>query len=156
MVCSTSLVIWKLHQMSDLSLLVAKERGEGQRKYPIACLGWFRIFKATKETFKNRKCFLRSFRCFSSCPWASCLQTSPLRFLRCVSSCPWAICLQTSPSDVSQVVHRPKSVVCKKKSGSCKHEIVFDQHYNKAAWNKYADYVKSAKSTTVIDEDYIP
>ena len=62
----------------------------------------------------------------------------------------------SGPSDVSQVVHRPKSVVCKKKSGSCKHEIVFDQHYNKAAWNKYADYVKSAKSTTVIDEDYIP
>ena len=63
----------------------------------------------------------------------------------------------SGPSDVSQAVSRPKSVVCKKKSGSCTHEVVFrGEHYNKAAWNKYADYVKSAKSTTVIDEDYIP
>ena len=62
----------------------------------------------------------------------------------------------SGPSDVSQAVSRPKSVVCKKKSGSCTHEVVFGEHYNKAAWNKYADHVKSAKSTTVIDEDYIP
>ena len=62
----------------------------------------------------------------------------------------------SGPSDVSQALSRPKSVVCKKKSGSCTHEVVFREHYNKAAWNKYAEYVRCAKSTTVIDEEYIP
>ena len=52
----------------------------------------------------------------------------------------------SDPSDVSQEVSRPKSVVCKKKSGSCNHEVVFDNHYNKAARNKYAQYVRTLKN----------
>ena len=57
------------------------------------------------------------------------------------------------PSASAQVVSRPNVMKCKKRKGSCNHEVVFDNHYNEAAWKKYADYVNSLKSMTVIDED---
>ena len=53
----------------------------------------------------------------------------------------------SGPSDVSQAVSRPKSVVCKKKSGSCTHEVVFGEHYK---------LLGISMLITLIDEEYIP
>ena len=50
---------------------------------------------------------------------------------------------------------KPKSVNCKKKSGTCQHEIVFSEHYDRKAWNVYADYVRAQKSSVEIDPDYL-
>ena len=53
-------------------------------------------------------------------------------------------------------VEKPKPLKCKKKSGTCKHQIVFTDHYDSESWKVYADYVKSQKSTTLIDPTYNP
>ena len=44
---------------------------------------------------------------------------------------------------------------CKKKIGSCKHEIVFNIHYDHNEWNLYAERVRAAKSLTEIDPNYV-
>ena len=49
----------------------------------------------------------------------------------------------------------PPPLICKKAKNTCNHTIVFDKHYNKALWAKYAEYVKSKKSTVAIDPDYV-
>eukprot|EP00090_Calanus_glacialis_P003731 TRINITY_DN12761_c0_g1_i1.p2 TRINITY_DN12761_c0_g1~~TRINITY_DN12761_c0_g1_i1.p2 ORF type:complete len:163 (+),score=42.11 TRINITY_DN12761_c0_g1_i1:694-1182(+) len=43
-------------------------------------------------------------------------------------------------------VEKPKPLKCKKKSGTCRHRIVFNDHHDSKAWKVYADYVKSQKS----------
>ena len=50
---------------------------------------------------------------------------------------------------------KPKSVNCKKKVGSCRHEIVFAEHYDRKEWNVYADYVRVQKSSVEIDPEYL-
>ena len=50
---------------------------------------------------------------------------------------------------------RPPTVTCKKGKNTCKHEVVFGQHYNKALWTEYADHVKSKRSTVAIDPTYV-
>ena len=52
-------------------------------------------------------------------------------------------------------VDKPKPTKCKKRAGTCKHEIVFNEHYDSKEWTKYANYVKSRKATTTIDPDYV-
>ena len=49
---------------------------------------------------------------------------------------------------------RPPSITCKKSKKTCPHEIVFGKHYNKALWSKYAEHVKTKKSTVEIDPNY--
>ena len=44
-------------------------------------------------------------------------------------------------------VSKPNPVKCKKKTGSCSHEIVFGEHYGKVAWYRYAEHVRKKKST---------
>ena len=60
-----------------------------------------------------------------------------------------------SSSKSSSDVSHPKPVAknCKKKKGSCSHEIVFEKHYDKKEWKSYADRVRSAKAITTIDPD---
>jgi hypothetical protein len=58
--------------------------------------------------------------------------------------------------DVDRTVMRPPALKCKKKLGTCNHKLVFEEHYNKAAWEEYAAYVKTRKSTTQIDPNYNP
>lgn len=53
-------------------------------------------------------------------------------------------------------VEKPPTLVCKKKKHSCNHEVVFGEHYNQKAWKKYAEYVRSQKSSVDIDPSYIP
>ena len=53
-------------------------------------------------------------------------------------------------------VEKPKPLKCKTKSETCKHQIVFNDHYDSESWKVYADYVKSQKSTTLIDPTYNP
>ena len=53
------------------------------------------------------------------------------------------------------VSDKPVPRRCKKRLGSCNHEIVFDDHYDRIEWNLYADKVRSAKSCTAIDPDYM-
>ena len=48
----------------------------------------------------------------------------------------------TSSSDV-----QPTPVVCKKRKGSCSHEIVSGKHYNTLAWTQFADSNDSKIST---------
>ena len=55
----------------------------------------------------------------------------------------------------SEEPNKPQALKCKKKSGTCKHEIVFGEHYDCKAWNAYADHVRSKKSSVVIDPDYL-
>ena len=50
---------------------------------------------------------------------------------------------------------RPPAVACKKAKNTCKHEVVFGQHYNKALWTEYADHVKSKRSSVAIDPTYM-
>ena len=50
---------------------------------------------------------------------------------------------------------KPNPVNCKKRIGTCSHEIVFSKHYIKALWAKYADSVRKKKSTIEIDPDYM-
>ena len=51
---------------------------------------------------------------------------------------------------------KPSGVICKKKSGTCKHEVVFGVHYDKKAWLKYADTIRAKKSVIEIDPNYVP
>ena len=60
------------------------------------------------------------------------------------------------PEAATEVVEKPKPIKCKKRAGTCKHNIVFNEHYDGKAWTRYANYVKSRKATTVIDPDYDP
>ena len=48
---------------------------------------------------------------------------------------------------------KPDVIKCKKRKGTCNHEIVFNQHYNKMAWEKYADEVRKAKPAYQIEND---
>ena len=48
---------------------------------------------------------------------------------------------------------RKCSNVCK--IGTCSHEVVFGQHYDHREWKVYAEKVRSSKSVTVIDPDYV-
>ena len=52
-------------------------------------------------------------------------------------------------------VVKPRTIKCKKKSGTCKHKVVFDEHFGMRAWKPYEEYLKSKTSTTVIDSNYI-
>ena len=55
------------------------------------------------------------------------------------------------------VGHTPKCpppINCKKKRGTCKHEVVFSKHYDKSLCSKYADHVKAKISTVEIDPNY--
>jgi hypothetical protein len=58
------------------------------------------------------------------------------------------------PESVSDAA-RPLAIVCKKKAGACKHEIVFGEHFDKKAWNVFAESVRRKKSTVEIDPDYV-
>ena len=49
---------------------------------------------------------------------------------------------------------RPRAIACVKSKNACNHEVVFGKHYDKSRWIKYADHVKSKKSSVVIDPDY--
>ena len=49
----------------------------------------------------------------------------------------------------------PPVINCKKKKNTCKHELVFNKHYDKKLWEKYAMTVKSKKSTIEIDPNYV-
>ena len=50
---------------------------------------------------------------------------------------------------------RPAALSCKKRKGSCNHEVVFGEHYSKSAWAEYAAFVKSKKSSIHIDPNYV-
>ena len=50
---------------------------------------------------------------------------------------------------------KPQPIKCKEKTGSCNHEIVFNEHFDKKSWDMYADCVRKKKSSTVIDPDYM-
>ena len=50
---------------------------------------------------------------------------------------------------------RPPAVTCKNAKNTCKHVVVFGQHYNEALWTEYADHVKSKRSTVAIDPTYV-
>jgi hypothetical protein len=49
----------------------------------------------------------------------------------------------------------PPQVGCKKRKGSCNHEVVFSKHYDKTLWAKYAEHVRSKKSSVDIDPNYL-
>jgi hypothetical protein len=51
--------------------------------------------------------------------------------------------------------HKPIPRKCKKRIGTCSHEVVFGQHYDQKESTIYAENVRSAKSVTVIDPDYV-
>ena len=53
-------------------------------------------------------------------------------------------------------VSKPDPVKCKKKTGTCSHEIVFGEHYAKVAWYRYAEHVRKKKSTIEVDPEYVP
>ena len=48
---------------------------------------------------------------------------------------------------------RKCSNVCK--IGTCSHEVVFGQNYYNREWKVYDEKVRSSKSVTVIDPDYV-
>ena len=45
-------------------------------------------------------------------------------------------------------VSKPVPIKCRKRKASCKHEIVFNEHYDKKAWSVYAKFVSNLKSST--------
>jgi hypothetical protein len=57
--------------------------------------------------------------------------------------------------DTQTDIQKPSGVQCKKKRGGCNHEIVFDIHYNKKLWDRYAESVRSKKSRVEIDPNYV-
>ena len=63
--------------------------------------------------------------------------------------------LSPSPLPPSSAPNKPIPRKCKKKIGTCSHEVVFGQHYDKKEWKLYAEKVRCAKSGTVIDPDYV-
>ena len=48
-------------------------------------------------------------------------------------------------------VRKPKPTVCKKKAGTCTHVIAFGDHFNRSAWQKYADYINEQHAQTDVD-----
>ena len=50
---------------------------------------------------------------------------------------------------------RPPELKCKKKKGSCNHEVVFGIHYNRKLFSQYKKKVRSLKSSVIIDPNYI-
>ena len=61
----------------------------------------------------------------------------------------------SKPSNLSETPKLPPIVNCKKRKGSCNHEVVFSMHYDKTLWAKYADHVRSKKSSVDIDLNYV-
>ena len=61
----------------------------------------------------------------------------------------------SKPSNLSETPKLPPTVNCKKRKGSCNHEVVFSMHYDKTLWAKYADHVRSKKSSVDIDPNYV-
>lgn len=59
------------------------------------------------------------------------------------------------PSTQAGSTKRPVPLTCKKKVGTCNHEIVFGKHYSKVVWAKYLEDVRAKKSTIVINPDYV-
>lgn len=60
----------------------------------------------------------------------------------------------TLPEPEPSQTKRPQVLKCKKKKGSCNHEVVFDQHYDKKSWKMYADHVRGQTSSVQIDPNY--
>ena len=60
-------------------------------------------------------------------------------------------------SNASQpaIVNCPPYISCTKRKGSCNHEVVFNKHYNKSMWKKYAESVSSRTSAIDIDPNYL-
>ena len=58
------------------------------------------------------------------------------------------------PDDTDDSI-KPSAVICKKRKGSCNHEVVFGVHYDKRSWMKYADIVRKKKSSVEIDPNYM-
>ena len=56
-----------------------------------------------------------------------------------------------STSSSQPAYQKPKPKTCRKKKGSCTHEIVFGKHYDRKEWDVYAKNVKEAKSLSCID-----
>ena len=59
------------------------------------------------------------------------------------------------PAAVPSAYSKPVPRKCKKKLGLCSHQIVLGGHYDKKEWNIYAEYVRLAKSATLVDPDYV-
>ena len=62
---------------------------------------------------------------------------------------------RSKPSTVSETPKLPPTINCKKRKGSCNHEVVFSKHYDRSLWTKYADQVRSKKSSVDIDPNYV-
>ena len=52
----------------------------------------------------------------------------------------------SNPDKDDEKVLKPEAMKCKKRFGTCSHEIVFGEHFNMVAWSKYADYVRTKNS----------
>ena len=50
-------------------------------------------------------------------------------------------------------VRKPKSLKCKQRKGSCTHEIIFGEHYNRKAWNEYAEFICNQSTIFQLDSD---
>ena len=53
-----------------------------------------------------------------------------------------------SPAPVPPSTARPTPVICKKRSGTCKHVIAFGDHYDRNAWAKYEEYINGQHAIT--------
>ena len=62
--------------------------------------------------------------------------------------------LEVFPPPTNQA--KPTPIKCKKKKGTCSHEVVFGEHFDQQSWNKYAESIRSKKSTVEIDPNYVP
>ena len=62
--------------------------------------------------------------------------------------------LEVFPPPTNQA--KPPPIKCKKKKGTCSHEVVFGEHFDQQSWNKYAESIRSKKSTVEIDPNYVP
>ena len=58
--------------------------------------------------------------------------------------------------ETEENITKPLAVKCKKSAKACTHEVVFGEHFNKAAWKIYADCVRKKRSTIEIDPEYVP
>ena len=81
----------------------------------------------------------------------------PKKARKNASSCKTAVSSSSSVPSSSNpesvpIVKKPDPVRCRKRKGGCKHVIAFNEHYNASAWSKYAEYVKSLSSMTMINE----
>ena len=59
---------------------------------------------------------------------------------------------RSKPSTVSETPKLPPTINCKKRKGSCNHEVVFSKHYDRSLWTKYADQVRSKKSSVILTQ----